>query len=368
MTICTPSADVSRTDCGRAAGALHRWLASGATQSGSGALCGWREESTGELSAPYPEITGYALTFLARPDLGSAEAACAAKAARWLLARAGAGDFRARPEKTAGAVYTFDLAMIAHGLLRLGQVSAAPRLVDSGLAYADLLVRAADKHGSLPTVLPGTAPGSLPEAWSTCGGVHLLKTVQALLSAADQGLAGAADLAASLVAGTDAWQKPHAFPPPTQPGSTLISLHALCYAAEGLWMWARHTGDSQALGRSRALTSWIWRQRLPTGGFPGFVDLTPDARNGTPAAGRQSDVFAQALRLALLHRLPQVDTDAQAALLQADLCHLTDGRAALPYRPGAPERHLNTWASMFAAQALRLAAVPDPTMNWQELV
>ncbi|MEI5100653.1 hypothetical protein RB200_21670 [Streptomyces sp. PmtG] len=366
MSIRTPSTDVSHAASARAADDLSRWLASGSAQRPSGAFCGWRDEETGELSAPYPEITGYILTFLA--GLGPTAADRADAAADWLAARAASGDFSARPEKTEGAVYTFDVAMIAHGLLRLGQVSAAPRLVDAGLAHAAVLVRAAAEHGALPTVLPGTAPGPLPAAWSTRGRVHLLKTVQALLAAADQGLPGAEDLAASLVAETHTWQEPHAFPPPTQPGSTLISLHALCYAAEGLWMWSGRTGDARALDRSRALTAWVWRQRLPTGGFPGFVDQARDAAAPTASDARQSDVFAQALRLALLHRLPDVDTAAQAALLSADLRHVSDGQAALPYRPGAPERHLNTWASMFAAQALRLAAHPHPSMHWQELV
>ncbi|MFH8791782.1 hypothetical protein [Streptomyces sp. NPDC017941] len=358
-----PAADASRAACARAAAALSRWLASGATQAPSGAFCGWRDEESGELSAPYPEITGYILTFLA--GVGPTAAARATTAADWLAARAEAGDFSARPEKTRGAVYTFDVAMAAHGLLRLGRTTAAPRLVDAGLAYADVLVRAA-AHGPLPPVVPGTEPGPLPAAWSTRGRVHLLKAVQALLAAADEGLPGAMRLATSLTDEAHTWREPDAFPPPTQPGSTLVSLHALCYAAEGLWMWADRTGDARALDRSRALTAWVWRRRLPTGGFPGFVDRA----EGTPApvGQRQSDVVAQALRLALLHRLPDADTAAEAALLVEDLRRVADGQAAVPYRPGAPERHLNTWASMFAAQALGLAATHHPTMNWQELV
>ncbi|MFI6527674.1 hypothetical protein [Streptomyces uncialis] len=359
-----PAADAPRAACARAADALSRWLASGATQAPSGAFCGWRDEETGELSAPYPEITGYILTFLT--GAGPTAAARATDAANWLAARAEAGDFSARPEKTRGAVYTFDIAMIAHGLLRLGQATATPRLVDAGLTYADALVRAAAVHGPLPTVVSGTEPGPLPAAWSTRGRVHLLKTVQALLAAADQGLPGAMRLATSLTDEAHTWQEPHAFPPPTQPGSTLVSLHALCYAAEGLWMWADRTGDTRALDRSRALTAWVWRQRLPAGGFPGFVDLAQGAP--TPVGERQSDVVAQALRLALLHRLPDADTAAEATLLSVDLRQVADGQAAIPYRPGAPERHLNTWASMFAAQALRLAADPHPSMNWQEFV
>ena len=68
------SPDALPTSAGELSAGLRRWLASGAIQPESGAFCAWREEESGTLAFEYPEITGYALTWLAcRPDPTDAE-------------------------------------------------------------------------------------------------------------------------------------------------------------------------------------------------------------------------------------------------------------------------------------------------------
>ena len=102
--------------------ALRRWLFSGACQSESGAFCAWRDAGTGQLAFEYPEITGYLLTFAAGlDDLQESESAAAHRAADWLVSRLRRGDRSAREGWDAGAVYTFDLAMVANGLLAFGR-------------------------------------------------------------------------------------------------------------------------------------------------------------------------------------------------------------------------------------------------------
>ncbi|RJQ71554.1 hypothetical protein D5S17_27515 [Pseudonocardiaceae bacterium YIM PH 21723] len=318
---------------------LTTWLARGRTQTADGAFCGWLEPATGTLSAPYPEITGYAVNLLSGQP-------AARGAAQWLAKRPG---FAARPERTGPAVYAFDLAMIAHGLLRHGEIEA-------GLRYAGHLVTLYDRHGDLPAVEPGSATAALPVTWSTGGRAHLLKCVQALLGAADHGMEPALDVAAKLVQQGLGQLAEGADPPlRTEPDASNVSLHALCYAAEGLWIWGTRIGDTNALHGSRVITEWVWRHRLPAGGFPGHL------RAGSPTQ-RQGDVHAQAIRLAALHGLPAAEIAEQRAALAAGLWRAGD-EAAVYYWPDADRLNLNSWATMFAAQCTD----PD-TITWDTLV
>ncbi|KOG58323.1 hypothetical protein [Streptomyces varsoviensis] len=346
--------------------ALSRWVRQGGTQSPSGAYCGWRNRDSEELSPPYPEITGYTLGFLSWLwPLDDADAARAAAGCAWLASRSEAKDFSARPEKTGRAVYTFDLAMAAHGLIRYGLAADDDRAVSAGLRNAEALVAAEQSHGSLPCVVPGTADGPLEESWSTQGHAHLLKCVQALLSAASLGLEPAAALAERLIKDTLDRQENvlGAVLDGCRSGSR-TSLHALCYAAEGLWVWGAHHADPAATDLSRHITEWVWRHRLPEGGFPGFV---PVRGRTTTRPVRQSDVLAQALRLAALHRLPAPGLERTVTVLLESV-HRQGDTAAVCYWPQADEPHLNCWASLFAVQALRLHADGRHTLRWFELV
>lgn len=346
------------------AGAISRWLCQGSTQAPSGAYCGWRRPGSSELSPPYPEITGYTLGYLSQTPLDAAGAARAAAGCVWLAARTEAGDFSARPEKTGQAVYTFDLAMVAHGLIRYGLTAGDDRAVAAGLRNADTLVTAAKEHGSLPCVVPGKEP--LGQTWSTTGHAHLLKCVQGLLSAASLGRTSARTLAERLIADTLARQE-HAFGALVEGcrSGDRTSLHALCYAAEGLWVWGTHENESAPLSLSRRITDWVWRQRLPEDGFPGFV---PVCGRSTADAVQQTDVLAQAIRLAALHNLPVPRLKETVGVLLDSVHWLGDDTAAVCYRPQADELHLNCWASLFAVQALRLYAGGRPTLQWFELV
>ncbi|MDQ0790763.1 hypothetical protein QFZ64_006260 [Streptomyces sp. B3I8] len=346
--------------------AISRWICRGGTQSSSGAYCGWRRLGSGELSPPYPEITGYTLGFLSSLwPLDDADTARAAAGCAWLVSRSEAGDLSARPEKTGRAVYTFDVAMTAHGLIRHGLAAGDDRAVAAGLRNAEALVAAERRHGELPCVVPGTADVPLGESWSVQGHAHLLKCVQALLSAASSGLKPAADLAERMVHDAiDQQGDPlDALTGGCRSGDQ-ISLHALCYAAEGLWVWGTHSEDPASLDLSRRATEWVWRQRLAGGGFPGFVPLQGRAAD-RPVP--QSDVLAQALRLVALHRLPAPGLEEAVTTLLKSV-HQSGDTAAVCYRPQAGELHLNCWASLFAVQALRLHTDSRYWLPWFALV
>ena len=338
---------------------LRGWLGHGPIQSASGAFYAWVDESTGVGSFEYPEITGYALTYLAgRPHPDPEELQRGHSAAEWLAGRLARGELQAREAWDGDALYSFDLAMISAGLISFGRVTGSDRPAAAGLELARMLAAEAIEPSGLGPIF-GDGDVTSRGGWSAEGRPHLAKTVQCLLAAADAGLAEGRDAALHLIEEISAMQDDDgSFR--TQPNSDGVMLHAHLYAAEGLWIWATAEGDAQAADRARRATTWAWEQQLPSAGFPRSV--------GSPEGGgemEQCDSSAQAVRMAatLPSAPPRMD-DAIARL--AALTRPAPGGAALVYQPGRVPVHHNAWTTMFAAQAIEWAH-SGPT-GWRTLV
>jgi len=329
---------------------LSRWITTGACQSSSGAFAAWVELASGEKAYDYAEITGYALTHLAaRPELFDDEIAVGRRAADWLVGRVQQRRLAARDGWDGDAVYLFDLGMISAGLQSFGRRYEEQRYVDTGLELVELLDRelAADLG-------PVSAYGPKSERtnWSTRGIVHLAKLVQAFL------LAGREEPARRLIEAARAVQGPDGHMP-TDPESPVTMLHPHLYGAEGLWMWGSATGDQDAIDRARANVQWVWTHQLGSGGLPRAF--------GRPEPIEQLDVTSQAVRMALLLgvRTPGVDRAIERLL---ELARESGGMLAMPYQPGSPDVHLNTWVTMFASQAVALAVPNAEPLRWNQLV
>jgi UDP-N-acetylglucosamine 2-epimerase (non-hydrolysing) len=329
---------------------LARWISSGACQSASGAFAAWVELASGEKAYDYAEITGYALTHLAvRAELTDGEVDVGRRAAEWLTARVRQRRLAARDGWDGDAVYLFDLGMISAGLQSFGRRVDEQRYVDAGLELVELLE--SELAGEISPV-SAHGPRSDRTNWSTRGIVHLAKLAQAFL------LAGREEPARRLVDAARAVQGPDGHMP-TDPESSVTMLHPHLYGAEGLWMWGSATGDQDAIDRARANVQWVWTHQLQTGGLPRAF--------GRPEPIEQLDVTSQAVRMALLLgvRTPAVDRAIERLL---ELARERDGMLAMPYQPGSPDVHLNTWVTMFASQALALAVPDAEPLRWNELV
>jgi hypothetical protein len=334
---------------------IRRWLASGRLQPASGAYCAWRDAEQGTLAFEYPEITGYALTWLAgctNPDDGEIRAG--RRAADWMVKRLNSGDRSARAGWDGGAVYTFDLGMIAAGLLSFGELVGERAYLEQGRATAAELARYVDSSAGLQAIAPDGPATDRPDGWSTVGRPHLVKCVQALL------LAGERDAAGRLLGyATDAQGSDGRFR--TQPEGDQVMLHPHIYTVEGLWMWGSACDDSEALERARKAITWAWKYQLPSGGMPRWVS---DSETGP----EQLDVTSQAIRAAILLDVKpeglEAATSRLAGLARAD----EDHGSALIYQPDADGTHLNAWVSMFAGQALSLAADGPQAVRWNTLV
>jgi hypothetical protein len=333
-----------------AAAGLRAWVESGAAQSKSGAFMAWRDLDGSAGSYEYPEITGYVLTYLAScSPFPPALQQVGNRAGAWLAGRLARGELCARDGWDDGAIYLFDLGMIATGLISFGRRTGAESLVACGVDLVTLL-RAALEGDLSPVWSDG--PRSGRRAWSTHGNAHLAKLVQALLLV-DRGPSGTA---ASLVERVERLQRDDgAFETGPEPE---VMLHPHLYAAEGMWIWGTATGDDDALTRTHAALAWTWRHQLPTGGLPRA------ASSRLPI--EQSDATAQALRLAIALGLRSAAVDRAAARL-AELASPDGEGRAIVYEPGWP-RHANTWATLFAAQALASTLPEARPLEWWELV
>jgi UDP-N-acetylglucosamine 2-epimerase (non-hydrolysing) len=333
-----------------AADGLARWISSGACQSSSGAFAAWVELASGEKAYDYAEITGYALTHLAaRAELSEDEIAVGRHAAEWLVSRVQLRRLAARDGWDGDAVYLFDLGMISAGLQSFGRRVGEERYVAAGLELVDLLDRELSRELS-PVASSG--PRSERTNWSTRGVVHLAKLAQCFL------LAGRNDAAGRLIDAARAVQGPDGHMP-TDPESDVTMLHPHLYGAEGLWMWGTATGDQDAIDRARANVQWVWTHQLQSGGLPRAY--------GRPEPIEQLDVTSQAVRMALLLgvRTPAVDRAIERLL---EVARETEGMLAMPYQPGSPDVHLNTWVTMFASQAVGLAVPGAELLRWDQLV
>jgi hypothetical protein len=362
MTTSTPNgrtaaATRSGADLDALRNSLRGWLGSGPIDSPTGAYFAWIEEGTGRAAFEYPEITGYALTYLmGRPDPSREELSRAARAADWLVERLGRGDRSARDGWDGGTHYTFDLGMIATGLLLFGDRCESERHLQVGLDLAAGFRDELEATGALAAI-PAGSPATARQGWSTEGEAHMLKLTQCLLLADRQELPGAMDAARALVANGSMYQRDDgSFR--TQPDAELTMLHPHAYAMEGLWMFARATGDPLALARVEAGLEWAWSAQLDPGGFPRLI---------APAshAGEQGDVTTQTIRIAAALDVRPEGYDAALRRL-ADYARPAPGGEALVYQPEADATHHNAWVTMFGAQAVDWAV--DGAGSWETLV
>lgn len=351
--------DHSRVEPEGVALALRRWLFSGSCQSAGGAFCAWREMGTGRLAFEYPEINGYLLTFAAGlADLSWAEIVSARRSADWLVQRLGSADLSARSEWDRGAIYTFDLAMIATGLISFGRRFGI-EYVDAGTRLVDFLEDEIHAAGHLPAVARGPRPSHT--GWASEGRAHLLKTIQCFLLAGEAGRSTRAVVVRQLVEEAEHLQQADGrFV--TQPEDELTMLHPHLYALEGLWIWGTARSEGWSLERARAGLEWVFDRQLPSGGFPRSVRLKSDE-----PGPEQVDATAQAIRLAFLLGAPALGLERAVERLTELTVGDEQSRAAV-YQPGVDAVHQNVWASLFAAQALTLSVTVPSQLGWSELV
>jgi len=343
------------------AGSPLSWLLDGPAQLSAGPHAGavaGRVDLSGNAAYVYPEIAGYYLQWLAwRARTGVDPATLAVRASgvqRWLHVWLAdrqpprtrihfdhAADWRNR------AVFCFDLAMVLRGLAgasRAGLIRDDLELVEKVNRNLELLIGPDGEFDACFLVDPGV---HVAQRWSTCRGAFLAKAAAGVIAAA-RAFPGAIPARvehaalATFAASVDALLvAPHR------------EAHPLLYAFEGVFSLPGHPRLRAVLPDLASRFNLLLASADTDGRLP--ETLTSRAEQRGPA---RVDVTAQALRAGCLLEAhcgaDTIDPDALVCLQR-----LLEGEVrpsgAVPFALGTPPTYWNTWAAMFADQALAFA-------------
>lgn len=319
-----------------------------------GGVLGWLSDDASSLYV-YPEAIGYYLTTMrfmmnASPLRATQAMAALTDAFAW-LERATA-DGRVPPTRVYlsegqhdwrnDATFAFDCAIVARGLVAAADVVGAAR----ARAVLEPFAQALRDMVTDDTLAPFTslnASATWPHTWSTGAWVHHVKAVAALELCRRE--PWTTDLVPSPNHIADHWRHVLAAPVPDQ-----AEMHPWLYGLEGLLLLGLTRGDRGLIEDAGAAFT-----RLGSLALNGWMP-------GTAAGGtRRGDVQAQTLRLAAAFHLAGLDVDQSLSslALHALTEHITPGGAvtfALAGSTGTTQ--LNTWAALFAYQALALLNEP----------
>lgn len=332
---------------------LAEWLLSSsvvrAMDGGSMGVVNWLEEDSDDYDGFYPEIGGYYLSFLSLvAGVDAPEPRCI-QLARGVLDwfnQAGQTVAPATIERRLGTVndwrnaclFTFDLAMIVRGMMMVDE--RWPGLVSKKLLdrYASAIVdlQQDQRLGSHCLRDPHTLI-SVPNKWSTRVDVHHVKAAAAL-----QGVDHPVSTLAR--ATLDHWR--------SQEPSKVRELHPALYMVEGwLIVWAS-TGDPADLARAAVMFAAVLDTLDP-------VSMVLPAVAGEAYSSSRGDAQAQLLRAgailetahALAPRTAECWEQVRDGVIRSLLSRISPiGGIRFDLKSG----HRNSWASMFAWQALEL--------------
>ena len=345
------------------------WLLDGPAQLRSGEHAGavaGTLDASGAASYVYPEIAGYYLQWLAwRARTSGPTPALAARAAdvqRWLAVWLARGDVPATRvfldgttgDWRNGAVFFFDVAMVARGLGSAVQTQLLAPDVNVVAGVSRQLERLIAADGLYSACVRSESGGELPDRWSTRRGGFLAKAAAGIVTSAPSLPGLSVHVAAAAGATFDAsldWMqaRPHR------------EAHPLLYTFEGVMALPGHRRFDDALAVVATQFDALLAHAAPDGALP---ETTGDDAGTGPA---RVDVLAQALRIGCLlnaHRPQQpVDRSTLARLAQL-LAAQVRPAGAVGFAMPATGAQANVWAAMFADQALVLARQPREPGAW----
>jgi hypothetical protein len=352
---------------------IAEWLLRGPAQVMSGPHAGAVAgvvDADGQASYAYPEITGYFLQWLAwrashrgsSPELVSRAAAAQQWLAHWLEhhappltrvdLRGVSDDWRNR------AVFCFDLAMVLRGVAsaaRLGLIVPDPAVVAGVMRQLRRLV---GSDGLLNACVPHEPTTTLPQRWSTSRGGFLAKAAAGVLVASsslpdvDETVRRSADAtyAASL---RWAVESPH------------DDVHPLLYTFEGILALPQHAQFETILPQLASQFDSLLADAKALGRIP------ESRQRMTASTGPERlDILAQMIRVGHLlqaHRPQRPPDRLGLARFQQILVQNVRRNGAVPFAVESRPTQYNTWAAMFAEQALGFVPRDDDPRSAADL-
>lgn len=350
------------------------WLLHSGIQAESGAFNAWFDLDKKNYPFAYSEITGYAMTallFFNRMEKQKGLMQRAEKAAKWLhdnaLSKEGAVRTRhyynakkadERFSFEGGNVFAFDCSMVLNGFVNLFNETKEKEYLN----YAEKIAGFLDEKmfaNEMRAVYNLKSKRFLDNAgkWSWQPGSHHAKAAIGLLDIAaitenDDFAGKAGQLCENAI---ELQHKSGRFITNKSDNST--HLHPHCYSAEGLLYAGIKLKEEKFVAAAEKATEWAIANQTSNGGVNAFFD-------GKWNNSQRSDVIAQVLRLAAalrsigrLQKIAGEKIDALALrLLQEQNIQPGEQQGGFFYgqdEEGKSKNCLNSWCTMFAAQALQ---------------
>lgn len=350
---------------------IKNWLLNSGIQSQEGGFYAWQNMEDNSLSYLYSEITGYAITtmcFLYSITKDNAYINSAKRAAQWImqdaldqsggvLTRKYVKDPVERYSFERGNIYSFDCAMAAFGMLKLYKVTKEDVYLTCASKIIEFLNMKMLKSSGLYYPIFDTKQCSVyedPEKWSTQSGSFHSKLTLCLCELASIKKDNHYSETASRLIDSSIknFYKGNRFITGTPAGTS--HFHPYCYTLEGMLYYSYKLKDSKYEKIVKDAFNWLIDFQQEDGGFPTQVY----SKGRINIAHKRSDIHAQILRLSYFIR---TDFDNNKLLERLLEFQNTAGDFKGSFFYGADQNgerlhHSNSWCSMFALQALYLAA------------
>lgn len=377
-------AAIEKTGFLEASEKVTRWLSLSGIQDRSenpdlhGSVHAWFDPTSRDYAFPYPEITGYFMTWALyhcalaenHGEDGEPFREMARQAARWQSSHGmlrGVGGVWNRPpiwvkdhpQKEGPFLYTFDTAMAMTGMVNLYRFTGDEKMLDVAEEMLHFLQEMARPDGFFNARFDVATHRTVDSDrhWSSTAGCWETKLALPLLlyseckktRTAEDAARAICDHVLKLQSGEGTFSMDNK--------SDFVYSHETCYAAEGLAVMGLRTGQPRYLKAALRATQALLSHQLPAGGIPRMMTGL------APQDTESSDVLAQVLRLGALFRARRElgDEDTRKLHALARRIHNYQNRSEIVSEDGGMEygidlagnrkAHLNGWASMFSDQA-----------------
>ena len=356
------------------------WILRSGIQNTEGARAGgfnaWYDPSEKNYSYVYSEITGYGITTLLYLEELFGDEECldrAIAAADWLMSEAvhpsggvktrdyyGEMDEADRYSFDSGNIYAFDNGMVLYGAVNLFRRTEDRKYLDFARSIADFMIEKMGRPGGLFFAIFNAGTGATEDApwrWSSQSGSYHAKLALGFSDLFDAtGDKRYRETGAKLCRKCIEFQESSGrFRTSRADNST--HLHPHCYSAEGLLYAGMHFGEEEFIASAVSALRWALDNSRSDGGVPKLFngkDFLPYYR---------SDTLAQVLRLGvILYGIGRIGKEYVPALemlrerlLSYQFQQETPQKGGFIYGTaldGSEKRHLNSWCTMFALQAL----------------
>lgn len=320
----------------------------------------------------YSEITGYAISTLLYLDRilpFMSRDVYADFAASWLVDQAWVPDqggfiakFFPTQNKVLRQIYTFDTGMILNGMVNLYQETGNSYYLSVAAGAVEFIVDRMRSSNGMPYPIFDLDTNEFvcdTKHWSTDIQPYLGKCAIGLLNYADTTMSDRVrDYASQMLEWVHSWAQEHVEGAASH-GDGAFHLHPTCYAIEALLVGGVNLEREHMIQSALKTWKFVAENQLPNGGFPMLV--------GSGENFERSDICAQFIRTGyILNKLGMLPDNYGDALDRAvtRLVSLSSDEPD-PKSYGAimhsgrerPERYdPNCWCTMFAIQALALAA------------